>query len=484
MPDLRVAHWRNRYRIPADARDDRARLDQVLRDVATGTLLEAALERAGIASGEELCIRRLDAFVRLDRDDRDETLAVAWSVALADAIAERVREGGPDVVRYRSPHLALVDMARAVARDDLTNAWAWRQLGISEHEHLAAGAAARVHAIDVLARNPHAATAVVAEVARAGLLGALGRGVPATSWIRLAHRVLEAIGASEALLAVAARRLTGDGAPTDVARLLADGARFEALVARIDRCSAIHHAVVRSVADPLTATAFAALAMVEQEPRLARSDDAVPVIASLAARATTTRPDSTPERRGATSDTPTDPDRPVPPRDERATATTAFGGLLFLLHAMRALDIPSALASHELLGGRPSRWCLHQLALALAACEPGDPAALAFAGLPPDASPLSLDDAPPTDAERAAIAAFRDPLCTWMRQRGGAMPEETDAAMLRRSIQRTAIVIADPAWIELRFALADASVELRRAGLDLDPGWVPWLGVVLRFVYA
>jgi hypothetical protein len=25
--------------------------------------------------------------------------------------------------------------------------------------------------------------------------------------------------------------------------------------------------------------------------------------------------------------------------------------------------------------------------------------------------------------------------------------------------------------------------EIRVAGLDLDPGWVPWLGVVIRFAY-
>jgi len=24
---------------------------------------------------------------------------------------------------------------------------------------------------------------------------------------------------------------------------------------------------------------------------------------------------------------------------------------------------------------------------------------------------------------------------------------------------------------------------VRRNGLDLDPGWVPWIGVVVRFVY-
>ena len=33
-------------------------------------------------------------------------------------------------------------------------------------------------------------------------------------------------------------------------------------------------------------------------------------------------------------------------------------------------------------------------------------------------------------------------------------------------------------------ALEDVSIDIRRTGLDLDPDWVPWLGVVLRFVYA
>jgi hypothetical protein len=26
-------------------------------------------------------------------------------------------------------------------------------------------------------------------------------------------------------------------------------------------------------------------------------------------------------------------------------------------------------------------------------------------------------------------------------------------------------------------------IEVRRAGLDLDPGWVPWLGRVVTFGY-
>jgi hypothetical protein len=44
-------------------------------------------------------------------------------------------------------------------------------------------------------------------------------------------------------------------------------------------------------------------------------------------------------------------------------------------------------------------------------------------------------------------------------------------------------VVADPGWIEVHLSLDDVSTPLRRARLDLDPGWVPWLGVVLRFVY-
>jgi hypothetical protein len=43
--------------------------------------------------------------------------------------------------------------------------------------------------------------------------------------------------------------------------------------------------------------------------------------------------------------------------------------------------------------------------------------------------------------------------------------------------------VTEPGWIELRFSLDEVSTEIRRAGLDLDPGYVPWLGVVMRFIY-
>ena len=44
--------------------------------------------------------------------------------------------------------------------------------------------------------------------------------------------------------------------------------------------------------------------------------------------------------------------------------------------------------------------------------------------------------------------------------------------------------LAEMGWIEVHLRLDDVDVDARRAGLDLDPGWVSWLGVVVRFVYV
>jgi hypothetical protein len=59
-----------------------------------------------------------------------------------------------------------------------------------------------------------------------------------------------------------------------------------------------------------------------------------------------------------------------------------------------------------------------------------------------------------------------------------------DAALIDFVCLRRALVSGDPGWIELHFALTDVSTEIRLAGLDLDPGWIPWLGVVVRLIYA
>jgi hypothetical protein len=67
--------------------------------------------------------------------------------------------------------------------------------------------------------------------------------------------------------------------------------------------------------------------------------------------------------------------------------------------------------------------------------------------------------------------------------RGPFFAEHERAELLDLVCRRQARLLADPGWIEIHFSMGDVDTTVRRARLDLDPGFVPWLGVVLRFVY-
>jgi hypothetical protein len=55
--------------------------------------------------------------------------------------------------------------------------------------------------------------------------------------------------------------------------------------------------------------------------------------------------------------------------------------------------------------------------------------------------------------------------------------------MLRALIVRPAWVAATPTHLDVRFHHRQAEASVRTAGLDLDPGWVPWFGRVVLFHY-
>lgn len=76
-----------------------------------------------------------------------------------------------------------------------------------------------------------------------------------------------------------------------------------------------------------------------------------------------------------------------------------------------------------------------------------------------------------------------------------ALPDE--AALLQAGLARygalfgeakrfslAARVVVTRSHVDVHFRLEDVSLPLRRAGLDVDPGWLPWLGRVVRFHYG
>src|SRR6185436_8640437 len=172
---------------------------------------------------------------------------------------------------------------------------------------------------------------------------------------------------------------------------------------------------------------------------------------------------------------------PLP--EVRRRASTRFGGLLYLIHLADRLALAERIVQEPRLAERSPRWCLHQLAMALVAVPASDPAALAFAGLLPAGEPPCEDQPAPTEIETAVIAELRGELLQELRELLDR-PADAEAALVDFVCRRTAEIVADPGWLDVRFSLDDVRTEIRAAGLDLDPGWVPWLGLVIRFVYV
>jgi hypothetical protein len=50
-------------------------------------------------------------------------------------------------------------------------------------------------------------------------------------------------------------------------------------------------------------------------------------------------------------------------------------------------------------------------------------------------------------------------------------------------IERSAQVVTTRTHLDMVFDHEQGDIAVRRAGLDLDPGWIPWLGKVVKFYY-
>jgi hypothetical protein len=180
-----------------------------------------------------------------------------------------------------------------------------------------------------------------------------------------------------------------------------------------------------------------------------------------------------------------DPDFPADEPDLPGTGDglhpTTYAGLLFLLATAAAADVPDLVLDDPVFAARTLRWVLHGVARRLGV-PTSDPAAATFAGLDPGLGPPWLGDQPATASELDAVGVVAN---RWSRATAAALrhadvpPDEVVAAVIRRS----GLIAYAPGWVEIRMPLAEVDLDIRRAGLDLDPGWVPWLGTVVRYRY-
>jgi hypothetical protein len=365
----------------------------------------------------------------------------------------------------------------------------------------------------VLADEPHLAVAafvVLAERGRARLaaaVSALGAGALA----RLAEGAWRAVGGAGPIVATAADRLARvagrspgvvGGRPGMAPVRLASEARASSVVRRSRIVAAV---AGRAHQPPAVRAGLAALAVLEIEPDAARvaagaGGDPVALVAAVAeAMSGGGAGPELRDREASVGDVvavPTEPAAGGTAAEPSVPATTAWGGLLFLVHVLDDLGVPDRLLASPDVAAAGLRAVLHALGTALLAravtaadppVAPDDPALLAFCGLVPADRPPDLPDearsvlAPLVDREVDAVAgelARRLPLPPGDGERGH------EDRVLEAVCRRRADVVADPGWIDVVLDLDGVSTDVRRVGLDLDPGFVGWLGVVVRFRYA
>jgi len=495
MDLVRIRRMHASYRMPRAALGERERLDRVLSDVA-GDALAVALSRVGVPAHEEVCLRRLRVALRLRTDATDAALVAAWTTAIASAVRDALSGTSPDAAHYRSPSQLLLEIAAAVARDDLSRSWAWAQLGCWPAAGWCPPADAGVYAVRALTASPALTVPVVVELARMGLLPAFGERLTPAAWRALGNAVLHGAALRDdwrvnTLLAPIPSDTPGAETDEAVDVPVATSARAEA-VARRALAGSVIAAAARSRhagGDASRDAVLALIAVLETDPALVARPEEARDAARVVRRGLTpvraARGVERPREHGAAQAgaRPSDVAADALAAERRVRARSAFGGLLFLVHILEAEGLPAALLDDPALVARPLRWTLHALAAELVPVAATDPAALAFAGLRPGERSPALGQPPCTEHEARAIAGaaarIREVLAARLDWDGRG-----DSRPLASVCRRDAEIVADPGWIELHMLSSEVETDVRAAGLDLDPGWVPWLGAVVRFVYA
>jgi len=444
--------------------------------------LGRALDEVGLDPGEQVCIRELEVPVRLDAGASDAALVEAWGRAIAAKVraAREAPEPGADgVVRWRSTRHARLDLLLSFAAGEAGRAWAWRRAGLLPRGQ---GAPHPEEVLRALAAEPRDIVALLVAAAEAGRLVRLARLFPRRAWLALAMAALEAHGIPAHLVPAAIAGPAPDLEPSPF-RVAAEALAGRSRLGRAARTGRL------AVADAEAAAALAALSVLEAEPGRLAAPDGAEVIAAVArvlagtadgelesasdARGRQAKTNQAEGSEGASDEAAARESRAAPESAPRPA--TSRGGLVYLLHLVSAEGLPAVLCEEP----RGLRWWLHGLGCVLANARERDPAVLTFAGLAPDAQPPSTRLPAATEEERDRLCALAASVEARL-----ARVVEADPIGLAELIARPAEVLADPGWIEVRFPLSAVDTRVRRAGLDLDPDFVPWLGCVVRFSYV
>jgi hypothetical protein len=169
--------------------------------------------------------------------------------------------------------------------------------------------------------------------------------------------------------------------------------------------------------------------------------------------------------------------------DAAVGLVTAWAGLAFLLATAAEARLPDRTLDDPRLADRPLEWTMHHLGRRVVPVGTDDPVLLVLSGTAADDATTVLTAGDPAADEEAALDAIA---AAWTEVTVRRLVEagDDDGDPVRRMARRPGRVLAEPGWFEVHLDASTADLVTRRAGLDIDPGWVPWLGAVVRYVYV
>lgn len=148
---------------------------------------------------------------------------------------------------------------------------------------------------------------------------------------------------------------------------------------------------------------------------------------------------------------------------ERAAlgAKTGNAGLYFLLNALTDLGIRDAEIPISFLAR------LFQLIATRVSVADDDPIRLWTL--------LALEETPPQPVDQRELRRWAWRVRKWCWRQA--------KISLHDVVRRPGFVTLTRTDLDVSLPLASVDIRIRRVGLDLDPGWLPWLGRVVRFHY-
>jgi hypothetical protein len=150
---------------------------------------------------------------------------------------------------------------------------------------------------------------------------------------------------------------------------------------------------------------------------------------------------------------------------------TAAAGLYFLLQALRQLGIKDALASHPELAATNFVARILRLLAARSGVPVEDPILWCL-----DMADAEFPESAPAHLDIGALVRL------WaVRVRRWCWREGRITA--REIVNRDGHVWLTRTDLDVTLPMDHADVRIRRIGLDIDPGWLPWFGRIVRFHY-